>query len=176
MLPYWTTKRTTILRTARERAGPEGSVGTDVSSLRVSSTLALRGRLSRRSEISSMSDLLGWDHMFPVFGSRRPSRLRGFIRLSHWGLFRAYRDFWTDFAVLTFLLVVVTSLRVGFSVTGPGVGWGTTGGLRLTTRTPRTTLNRCPLSKHRLSFLPVHTAPVVGCVVFSTPAAFKLLL
>lgn len=47
------------MSTARDRVGPEGRVVTDVRSLRVFSTHALGGRLSRRLEIS-MGDWLGW--------------------------------------------------------------------------------------------------------------------
>ena len=94
VLPYSATKRTTVLRTARELADPEGRVGTYVRILRVRSTHALRGRLSRRSEISSISNfILGWDHQFLRFGFRRFCRLRRVLRLRHWGLLRAQRDF-----------------------------------------------------------------------------------
>jgi hypothetical protein len=58
VLSYTDTKRARVLRTARERACPEGRVGTDVRILRVSSTRVKR-MLSRRSEIS-MCDWLGW--------------------------------------------------------------------------------------------------------------------
>jgi hypothetical protein len=39
-----------------------------------------------------------------------------------------------------------------------------------------TAFHRRPLSKRRLSLLPFHTAPVVGCVFSFTAAALKLLL
>jgi hypothetical protein len=59
VLPYSATKRITIFRTARVRTAPEGRVGTAVRSRRVSSTHAFVGRLSSRSEISSIGDWLG---------------------------------------------------------------------------------------------------------------------
>jgi hypothetical protein len=135
----------------------------------------VKGKVFRRSEIPSISDWFGWDYLFLGYGSLRPSRLRGFIRFSHWGLLMAYRDFKPDCVVLPFLLVVVTSLRVRVSVVGPGLGWGKTVRVSLTTRTSRTTFNKCLPRIRRLSFLPVHTAPVDGCVVSSTAAAFNLL-
>ena len=79
------------------------------------------------------------------------------------------------FAVLPFLLVIVISLRIGVSVTGPGMVLGT-GGSSPDNTAARTKFNRCPLSKRHLSLLPFHTAPVVGCVVSSTTVEFKLLL
>ena len=45
----------------------------------------------------------------------------------------------TDFAVLPFLLVVVTSFHVGVSLTGLGVGWGMAGRVALTTQSSGTT-------------------------------------
>ena len=86
-----------------------------------------------------MGGWLGSEHPFLGFGLRRLSRLRGFIRLSHWGLLMAYRDFrrWLCSAN-HHQLVVLTSIHVGVSVTGLGVGWGTAGEVALTTRPPRT--------------------------------------
>jgi hypothetical protein len=42
--------------------------------------------LSRKLEISSTGDWLGWDHPILRLGLRRLSRFRGFIRLRHWDL------------------------------------------------------------------------------------------
>jgi hypothetical protein len=112
----------------------------------------------------------------------------------------------SDFAVLPFLLVFVTSLRVGVSVTGPGLCWGSVGEAAVTTKPPRTmwfqpvlgspawriALLGLALARHedlvcsplaafnrrppRKIFFPLNTALVVGCVVSSTAITLKLLL
>ena len=141
MLPYSVTKRTTVLRTDCHRTGPEGRVGTDVRILRVSATHALMGRLSRRSEILSVGDWLSLCGTTSSLGLR----CEGFVdSAGSFGLVTGAClgltvNLEADFAVLPLWLVFVTSLRVGVSVTGPGVGWDSVGGVALTTRPPRTT-------------------------------------
>ena len=94
-------------------------------SLRVICTRTLRGRLSRRSYIS-VGDWLGWDHQFLWFGLRRLSRLRGFVRLSHWGLLRDNRDFRRWLCSLAFLTGVCRFFprRTFSNWAGNGVGNG----------------------------------------------------
>jgi hypothetical protein len=60
VLPYSATKRITVFRTARGRAAPVGREEMDVRSRRVSSTHALMGRWSRRSEMSSSGEVGDW--------------------------------------------------------------------------------------------------------------------
>jgi hypothetical protein len=106
----------------------------------VSSTHAFRGMLSRRLEIS-MGDWLGWFGATSSLGLglRMLCTLRGFVRLSHLYLLMACCDYGADFAILSFFLVVVTSFRVGLSVTGIGVGLREGGVAALTTRPTRAT-------------------------------------
>jgi hypothetical protein len=127
----------TILSTARGRAGPAERVVTDVRSLRVSSTHALRGRLSRRSEISSMGDWVGLVGATSGLGRKV---LLGFVVLSDFGTGVCLGPvviLGVDFAVLPFEQVVTATFRVG-AITGSGGGvesvW-----IALTTQPPRTT-------------------------------------
>jgi hypothetical protein len=91
---YAATKRTKVLRTTGERAGPEVMVGTDVRVLRKSSTHALRGRLSRRSKISSMGDWLEWVVVTRSFGLDGVDFTWSavFIDLVNGACFRGFRD------------------------------------------------------------------------------------
>lgn len=112
----------------------------------------------------------------------------------------------SDFAVLAFLLVFITSLHVGVSVTGPGLRWRSVGGAAITTQPPQTMWFQpvlgspawqiAPLSSTlaqqedlvcsplaafnrrplRKIFHPLNTAPVVGCVVASTARTLTMLL
>jgi hypothetical protein len=111
----------------------------DVRSRRVSSTHASRGRLSRRSDISSIGDRWGWEGATSFLGCWG-SRL-GFAGLTvldavaFLGLCVALG---ADLTVLP-LLVAVSFTRVGCSVTVTGAGFGEGGVAALTTRPPRTT-------------------------------------
>jgi hypothetical protein len=108
----------------------------EVRSLRVSSTHALRGRLSRRSEIS-MGDWLGRVEATSSLGVVCEGCL-GFAGLFVLvtGACLGHTVTWgADFAVLPFFLVVVTSFRVGLGVTGLGVGLREGGVTAFTTRT-----------------------------------------
>jgi len=114
------------LRTGRERAGPEGKLGTDARILRVSSTQASRGRLPKRSEMSSMGDFSDWGGV-----------------PSHW--VSAFFDSVTgvclgpsvtlgaDFVMLPVFQVLFSRHSKGASVTGPEVCCGSDGGVALTT-------------------------------------------
>jgi hypothetical protein len=80
-----------------------------VRSLRVSSTLALRGRLSRRSEISSLGDWVGTTRSFGLDCEGFPG-LEDLFDLVTGTCLGSTVTLGADFAVLTFLLVFVTSL------------------------------------------------------------------
>jgi len=119
----------------------------NMRSLRVSSTHALRGSLSRRSEVSSTGDCLGRVGATISLGVVCEGCL-GFA-----GLFALFAGayLWptvtlgVDFAVLPFFLVVATSFRVVLGVTEMGGGLGEAGFVALMTRPPRTTwFQPCP--------------------------------
>jgi hypothetical protein len=65
----------------------------------------------------------GWDHQSIGFAFRRFCRLLGFFGLVTGACLGPTVNLEADSAVLPLLLVFVTSLSVGVSVTGPGVGW-----------------------------------------------------
>ena len=203
MQPYSATKRTTIFRTARERAGPVGRNGTAVRSRRVSSTQASIGRVSRRSKISRGDGFAAGD------GTRCWEEVvlaKHFVVLAFLvGAFlEAVNTFGAGYLLLAFLLVLVTGAFLGASVISVGGGWGGETGWALATRPPRSTWFQpsprlscsadgwgrvgavrtspegAPLlttgpTGARLSLLPFPAAPVVGGVVTPTAAAFKLL-
>jgi hypothetical protein len=76
-----------------------------------------------------------------------------------------------DFAVLPFFLVVVTSSRVGLSVTGTGVGLGEGGVEALTMRPPRNTIpagTQALLFHGRLRPFCLWGSGGAGCVTHST--------
>jgi hypothetical protein len=75
----------------------------------VSSTYALRGRLSRRSEISCVGELVGWVRATRCLGREV---LFGFAVLSNFGTGVRLRPavLGVDFAVLPFERVVTTTL------------------------------------------------------------------
>jgi len=97
----------------------------DVRILQVSATHAFMRRLSRRSEISSVGDWLGWGGTTISLGLR----CEGFVDSA--GFFGLITGTWlgptmnleADFPSLPLLLVSVTSLCVGVSVTRAGLGW-----------------------------------------------------
>jgi hypothetical protein len=119
----------------------------DVRSLRVSSTHAWSGSLSRRSEISSMGEWLvrvGATGLlaavcegclgFAVLGSLVAGDCLG-----------PTLTLGVDFVALPFLPVVSRSLRVGLETTGQGLGLGGGGEEALMTWPPRTTwFQPCP--------------------------------
>jgi len=107
----------------------------------VSTTHVFMRRLSRRSEISSVSDLLGWGGTTSSLGLRCEDFVDSadFFGLITGAWLGPTMNLEADFAVLPLLLVFVTSLFVGVSVTGAGLGWELVGGVALTTRPPRTT-------------------------------------
>jgi len=94
----------------------------DVRSLRVSSTHALRGRLSRRSEIS-MGDWLGRVGATSFLGVVCEGCLgfAGLFALVAGACLEPTVTLGADFAVLPFFLVFATSFRVGIGVIGLGV-------------------------------------------------------
>lgn len=100
--------------TTREHASPEGRVGKDMSILQVSFTRTLRERLSIRSEISSMGDWLGCGVTTSslVLGCEGFAGFEGFFSLVTWACLGPV-TLGADFSVLLFLLMFVTSLRVG---------------------------------------------------------------
>jgi len=129
-----------VLRGTHESAGPEGMVRTNVNVLRVNSIHALRGSLSRRSEISPMDVCLcrvGTTRYLVLDCEGFPDFACFFVLdtgscLGHNMIIGA------DFAVLRILLTFVTLLRVGMK--GPGLGWGSAGGVAWTKGTrPMTT-------------------------------------
>ena len=91
----------------------------DVKILRVSSALVLRWRLSRRSEVSSVSDLFGWGGTTSSFGlgCKGFAGFAGFFHLVTGACLWPTMALGADFTVLRFLLVFVTSPRVGVPVT-----------------------------------------------------------
>jgi len=126
-----------VLRGTHESAGPEGMVRTNVNVLRVNSIHALRGSLSRRSEISPMDVCLcrvGTTRYLVLDCEGFPDFACFFVLdtgscLGHNMIIGA------DFAVLRILLTFVTLLRVGMK--GPGLGWVSAGGIALTIGPPR---------------------------------------
>lgn len=90
----------------------------------MSSTLTFSGRLSRISEISSNGDWVGWMVATISLGCGACLGFAGFFGLTTGACLEPTVTIGTDFAVLPFFLVGVTSLRGGFSVTGLGVGMG----------------------------------------------------
>jgi len=146
VLSYTDTKRARVLRTARERAGPEGRVGTDVRILRVSST-RVKEMLSRRLEIS-MCDWLGWGGTTSSLGlgCEVSAGFAGSFGLVTGACLGPTMTLGYDFAVLPFLLVFVTSLCMGVSVTRPGLCWGSVGGAALTTQPPDNMVPTSPRS------------------------------
>jgi hypothetical protein len=127
VLSYSATKRMTVLRTARERDAPVGREKMDVSSRRVSSTQASRGRWSRRSEMPSCGDFVGMWVCHQFFGrglSRRVFSARGcwsfgFGRSPLWGCCGFWRKLFRlgrlDGGCHTRLLKPVCDwLRIGF--------------------------------------------------------------
>jgi len=113
------------LNTVRKRASPEGKVGKDAKVLRVSSTHS-RGRLSKRSGISSMGDCLSWGGVPRSLGI-------GFLWLGHRGLFRDFRDIGRRPRNFALFLALFSWLSMGASVTGPGVCCGSVGWVNFTT-------------------------------------------
>jgi hypothetical protein len=91
----------------------------------VSSTHALRGRLSRRSEISSRGDWVGWEGATSSVGVGYEVCLcfASLVGLATGTCLGPIVTLSADFAVLPFFLVVVTSSRVGLSVTETGGVW-----------------------------------------------------
>jgi len=136
---YADTKRTTVLRTTNKRAGPEVMVGTDVRILRVRSTHALRGRLSRGSEISSMGDWLGWGVVTRSFGlgCEDFTWVAVFIVLGNGACLGASVTLGADFVVLPVFLVFVTSLCLKATAVEPGVSCGSIAEIALTRRPPQ---------------------------------------
>ena len=119
----------------------------DVRSLRVRSTHALRGSLSRRSEISSMGEWWGREGATGSMGVVCEGCLSfaGLFVLVAGACLGATLTFGFDFAVLPFFPVVSTTFRVGLGVTGLGAGLGEGGDAALMTRPPRTTwFQPCP--------------------------------
>jgi len=134
------------LSAARLRTGPEGSVGMDVRSLRVKSTHALRGSLSRRSEIS-MGEWLVRVGATGSMGGVCECCLgfAGLFALVAGACLGPTLTLGLDFAVLPYFPVVSTTFRVGLGVTGLEVGLGEVGDAALMTRPPRTTwFQPCP--------------------------------
>jgi hypothetical protein len=89
----------------------------------VSCTHALRGRLSRRLEIS-LGDWLGWVGTTNILDLGCEG-FPDFVDLFHLVTGACLGPTVTlgaDFSVLPFLVVVVTSFHIGVSVTGLGVG------------------------------------------------------
>ena len=105
----------------------------------MSSSLAIRGRLSRRLVISK-GNWLCWvvTTSFLDMGCEDFPGFRGLFSLGTGACLGPIVTLGTDFVVLPFLLVVVTSFHIGVSLTGPGVGWGISGSVALTTQSPRT--------------------------------------
>jgi len=91
----------------------------DVRILQVSSTLALSGRLSRRSEVSSMSDWFGWGGTTSSLGlgCKGFAGFAGFFDLVTGACLWPTMTLGADFTVLRFLLMFVTSPYVGVPVT-----------------------------------------------------------
>jgi hypothetical protein len=123
VLPYPAINRMTILSTARGRAGPAGRVGMDATSLRASSTHALRGRFSRRSEISAMGDWLRWVGATICFGCEFLVPFTASSDLGNCVCLGPTATLGVQIAVLPFALVVISTFGVGVT-TGSGVGGG----------------------------------------------------
>jgi len=70
---------------------------------------------------------LGWDHHFVGFGFESFAGFVSFFGLITGACLRPIMTMDANFAVLPFFLVIVSSLRVGVSVTGPRVCWGSVG-------------------------------------------------
>ena len=100
----------------------------EVKIMRMNSTHALRGRLSRRSEISPMDDWLCTVETTRslVLELRRLSWLRGFLRLRHWFLLRAYHDYRCWLCIIAYLTDVChfTPCRNEGARIGVGITWG----------------------------------------------------
>jgi len=88
-----------------------------------------------------MGDWLGWvgTTSFLDLGCEGFPGFAGLFNLVTGACLGPIMTLGADFAVLPFLLVVVTFFRVGVSVTRSGVGWGMAGRVALTTQPPRTT-------------------------------------
>jgi len=110
-------------------------VGNDMSILRVSCTYTFRASLSRSSEIS-LGDWSVWGETTSslVLGCEGFAGFFGLVARACLG-----PTVGSDFSFLLFLVVFVTSLRIGISVTAPVRDWGSVGGAALTTRPLRTT-------------------------------------
>jgi hypothetical protein len=127
----------TILSTARELAGPAGWVMTDVRNLQVSSTHALRGRLSRRSKISCIGD---WVRCVAATSCLGCKVLLAFAVLYNLGAGVCLGPtviLGVDFAVLAFGRVFTAPFGAG-AITGSWVGVESVS-IALRTRPPRKT-------------------------------------
>jgi hypothetical protein len=112
----------------------------DVRIRRVSSTHASRGRLSRRSDISSIGDRWVWEgatNLRCCWGSR--VGFAGLTALVSVAFLGPCLSLGADLTSLPFLVVGVTFTRLGVVVTVTGAGLGEDGVAALTTRPPRTT-------------------------------------
>jgi len=100
----------------------------------------IKGRLSRRLEISSMCDWLGGGGTTSSLGlgCKGSVCFTGSVGLVTGAFLGPTMNLGSDFAVLPFLLVSVTSLHVGVSVIGPELCWGSVGEAAVTTQPPWT--------------------------------------
>jgi len=104
----------------------------------VSSTHPFNGRLSRRSDICSMDEWLGWMGATSSLDCEGCLCFADLFDLATGACLGPTVTLGADFEVLFFFLVAVTSFR-GFSVTRSGVGVGAGGVVAFTTRPPQTT-------------------------------------